>query len=234
MATATRVPTRSGDDDLLAGDDSLLDEPNKTPAKEFAAAAQADADSLTSEPSEPSQAQSPATEQSKPRTPSTRIKIPRTWAIPGAEEAAKDSLPTVPPNYGPQAADSPAANSAPQVAVDPNSPPTAATNAAPAAANSALIPPLPQYFVVPPTPVQTDCYGTPAPYTGMDFFATPMPGPPTNPAEEAMIYRGKVPVDSQRPLSNGDARFTLLGSIRPPIRFSSRDESDAATFLGLW
>ncbi len=27
-----------------------------------------------------------------------------------------------------------------------------------------------------------------------------MPGPPTNPAEEALIYRGKVPVDSQRPI----------------------------------
>ncbi len=58
---------------------------------------------------------------------------------------------------------------------------------------------LPSFFLPPQEPVQFDCYGQATPYTGSDFSYPPISGAAADPLTESLIYRGKSPVQTQRP-----------------------------------
>ncbi len=57
----------------------------------------------------------------------------------------------------------------------------------------------PSFFFLPQNPVQFDRYGQAVPYSSDAFCAPPIPGAPTDPQSEALIYRGKTPIPTQRP-----------------------------------
>ena len=91
----------------------------------------------------------------------------------------------------------------------------ASTSTAASAASSANKSTLPSFFVPPPQPVQLDCYGQAVPYSGDAFFAPPISSCPADPTAEALIYRGKTPVQTQRPwVELGRPLYT--GGIYPP------------------
>ncbi|MDX1930324.1 MAG: hypothetical protein SFV81_27610 [Pirellulaceae bacterium] len=58
---------------------------------------------------------------------------------------------------------------------------------------------MPSFFFPPPQAVQYDCNGRAIPYSGSDFAALPMPALPLDPYADAMVYRGKTPITTQRP-----------------------------------
>jgi hypothetical protein len=58
---------------------------------------------------------------------------------------------------------------------------------------------MPSFFFPPQTPVQFDCNGRARPFAEMDFSALPMPELPVDAYSDAMVYRGKTPVMTQRP-----------------------------------
>lgn len=129
--------------------------------------------------STPTQTQAP-----KPKLPNDQLIPLADMAVPGNAGITPKAPTSDPNNSGAAISSGQTASAAPSQTPDSNG--TSKST-------------LPSFFFPPNQPVQLDCYGQPAPYSPDAFCSPPIGNFAADPTTEALIYRGKTPIQTQRP-----------------------------------